>query len=325
MHGYDLSTAVRECVSCHRCYDSTTQFCADCLVELVGIELIPRLLDARYRLDRVIGHGLLGIVFAALDLQAQRAVAVKVIRASAIAEPRAQDRFRREAQLAVGLQHPQLAAVYDHGTLHDASAYTVMELVREVTLRQELKRAGRFTPERAVALLAEVASALDAAHKAGLVHRGLKPEKIALLSTPDQHQPQIKVFDFDFARIASGEHFTAQAAMAARVKGQSLGVPTYLSPEQVRGEEADLRADIYSLGVIAYELLAGRPPFLAPNASELGRKQLTEKPRPLRLLNPEVNALLEAAILKALEKEPMRRQQRAAEFKSDLLAAAQLG
>lgn len=321
MHAYDLSTAVRECVSCHRCYDSTAQFCPDCMVELVGIELIPRLINERYRLDRVLSHGELGTVFAAADLNSGQAVAVKVIRAGVIADPRVQDRFRREAELAASLNHPQLAAVYNHGTLHDASAYTVAELVRGSTLRQELKSVGRFTPARAVALLADVASALGVAHKAGLVHRGLKPEKIALLPASDQHPPQIKLFDFGFARVASGQPLAEKAKTAAKVKGQS----TYLSPEQVRGEEPDLRADIYSLGAIGYEMLTGRPPFIAKNASELGRKHLTEKPRSLRALNAEVNALLEAAILKALEKEPLQRQQRAAEFKSDLLAAMQLG
>ena len=326
MHAHDLSTAVRECVSCHRCYDSTAQFCPDCLVELVGVELIPRLINERYRLDRVLNHGELGIVFAATDQQSGQQVAVKVIRAGAIADPRAQDRFCREAQLAAGLNHPQLTAVYNFGMLHDASAYTVTELIAGPalrTLRHELKGASRFAPARAVAVLAEIADALSAAHKAGLVHRELKPEKIALLSALDQNPPQVKLFDFGFARIASGHSLAEKAA--AKAKGQHMSAPTYLSPEQVRGEEPDLRADIYSLGAIGYEMMAGRPPFIAQGASELGRKHLTEKPRPLRAVNAEVNALLEAAILRALEKEPAQRQQRAAEFKSDLLAAMQLG
>jgi serine/threonine-protein kinase len=324
MPAHDLSTAVRECVSCHRCYDATVQFCPDCLVELVGIELIPRLINARYRLDRVLRHGEQGTAFAATDLQSQQEVAVKVIRAGAIADPKAQDRFRREAQIAAGFNHPQIAAVYDFGMLQDASAFTVMELARGNTLRQELKRVGRFAPERAAALLSEIAMALDAAHKAGLVHRGLKPEKIVLLPTLDQTQAPIKLFDFGFAKTAGGRR-AKENSEAVKVKAPSSGAAAYLSPEQVRGQEPDLRADIYSLGAIAYEMLAGRTPFIAKTAAELARKHLTEKPRPLRAVNPEVNALLEAAILKALEKEPSERQQRAAEFKSDLLAAMQLG
>lgn len=328
MHAYDLSTAVRECVSCHRCYDSTAQFCSDCLVELVGVELIPRLINERYRLDQVLNHGELGTVFAATDQQSGQPVAVKVIRAGVVADPRAQDRFRREAGLAAGLNHPQITAVYDFGMLHDASAYTVTELIGGSalhTLRHELKGTARFTPARAVAVLSEVADALSAAHKAGLVHRELKPEKIALLSVSDQAPPQVKLFDFGFARVASGHSLAEHTEAEAKMKGQRIGTPTYLSPEQVRGEEPDLRADIYSLGAIGYEMLAGRPPFIAKNGSELGHKHLTERPRPLRAVNVEVNALLEAAILKALEKEPAQRQQRAAEFKSDLLAAMQLG
>jgi serine/threonine protein kinase len=321
MPAHDLSTVVRECVSCHRCYDHTVQFCPDCLVELVGVELIPRLINARYRLEQVLGRDNLGTLFAATDLSSNQEVAVKVIRAGAIADPRAQDRFRREAQIALGLKHPQLAAVYDYGMLQDASAYVVMELVRGETLRQELKRAGHLSPARAVELLSETAAGLDAAHKAGLVHRNLKPEKIALASAAEPSQPRVKLLEFDFARIASGQRLTEGAAK----KKVPAPRPTYFSPEQVRGEEMDLRSDIYSLGVIAYELLAGKPPFSAKSASDLGLKHLTEKPRPLRLLNPEINALLEAAVLKALEKEPPRRYQRAAEFKQDLLSAVQCG
>jgi serine/threonine-protein kinase len=325
MPAHDLSTAVRECVSCKRCYDSHVQFCPECLVELVNIELIPRLINSRYRLERVLGHGSLDTVFAATDLTSQQEVAVKVIRASAIADPRALDRFHREAQIAIRLSHPQIAAVYDQGMLPDASAYVAMELVRGDSLRDEMKRAGRFTPARAVPILLEIAGALDAAHKAGLVHRDLKPESVALIPAPGQDRPQIKLLDFGLARIASGQRVTDSPTAKLKRRPQPLGAPAYMSPEQFRGEEVDLRSDIYSLGVIAYEMLAGRPPFSAKSVKEWGLKHLTEKARPLPPLNPEVNALLDAAIRKALEKEPLRRHQRAVEFKRELLSAAQIG
>jgi len=325
MPGEDLSTAVRECVSCKRCYDHTVQFCPECLVELVSVEMIPRVIDSRFRLERLVGRGGLGMVFAATDLNSQREVAVKIIRAGSIADPRAQDRLRREAQIAINFKHPQIAAVYDFGLLHDASAYLVMELVSEGTLRDEIKRVGKFAPERAVPVLAAVADALDAAHKAGLVHRDLKPESIALLQTADPRQPQIKLFDFGLARVATGQQITERLTWKTKGKGQPLGTPTYMSPEQFRREESDLRSDIYSLGVIAYEMLSGRPPFSAKSLSEFRVKHLTERPRPLQSLNPEVNALLEAAILKALEKEPQRRQQRAAEFKREMVSASHFG
>ena len=324
MRAHDLSTAVRECVSCRRCYDPHIQFCPDCLVELVNVELIPHVIDGRYRLERVLGRGGMGVTFAAADLDSQREVAVKVIRAGAIADPRAQDRLQRELQLAARLDHPQLAAVYDYGTLSDASAYVAMELVRGGSLRGEMKRVGRFSPHQAAAILSAVAGALDAAHKAGLVHRDLNPESIGLAPDVGDDAPQVKLFGFAFGRVASGPRRGEKSASLAQAKGQPLGAPAYLSPEQFRGEEPDLRSDLYSLGIIAYEMLAGRPPFGGKSPTELSRQHLAEKPRPLQPLNPEVNALLEAAVLRALEKDPQRRQQRASEFKRELMSAARL-
>lgn len=321
---HDHGTAVRECVSCKRCYDHTVQFCPDCMVELVNIELIPRLINNRYRLESVIERSDTGIVFAATDTATQQEVAVKMIRAGTIAEPRAQDRFKVEVRLAMQLQHPQIAAVYDFGVLSDASAYVVSERVLGTSLREEMKRVGKFPPRQAVAIVAQIAEALDAAHKAGLVHRDLRPENIVLLPVTGSGQLQIKVCDFGFARIPSGRRITERLAAKIKSLGQLPSTPIYMSPEQFRGGDADLRSDIYSLGVIAYEMLGGQPPFSAKSINELGMKHLTEKPPPLRPLNPEINALLEAAVMKALEKEPGRRQQRAAELKQELIAASHL-
>ncbi len=323
MPAYDPTDTVRECVSCKRCYPSNVQFCRECLVELASVETIPYMINMRYRLERVISLGGSGIVFAATN-EAGQEVAIKVIRASAIADPRAQDRFRREAQIALSVKHPQIAAVFDFGMLQDASAYVVSEYVEGVSLRGEMKRRGKFDVDDAIQIIAEACEALDAAHKSGLVHRDLKPECIILIPTPDQPYPNVKIVNFSFTKFALGRQFVPGTTAKLQGQGQMPLRPTYISPEQFLGEEADLRSDIYSLGVIAYEMLGGQPPFTAKRIGEFGVKLLNSRPPSLRSLNSDVNIVVEAEILRALEKDPMDRQQRALELRRELLNALHL-
>ncbi|HWQ34059.1 MAG TPA: serine/threonine-protein kinase [Blastocatellia bacterium] len=319
----DLSTAVRTCVSCKRCFDPKIQFCPDCLVELISLELIPRLISSRYQLERVLGSGAFGTAFLARDLRQERDVVLKVIRAGAIADPQAQDRFLREAQLAAQLSHPQIGALYDYGMLPDASAWVVMELVHGESLRQLMNRTGKFAPNDAVAILTEIASALEVAHRAGLVHRDLKPECIVVLPV-EGGSPQIKIYDFALAVITGGGPSSQAGAEAYWSATRVSGLLTYASPAMLRGEEADPQSDIYSLGVVGYEMLAGRPPFSARRSSELRAKHLNEAPPPLHQFVPGILPVLESAIMKALAKESFQRQQTAAEFKRDLLRAVNI-
>ena len=319
----DLDPYVRACVSCRRCYGASAQFCEDCFVELVPVELIPFLIDERFQLTRVLSRGGMGVVFSAWDPVTSSEVAIKVFRASAMADPRAQDRFRREVQFATQLQHPSIAATYFQGVLSDASSYVVTELVSGRSLRDEMAK-GKLSVERGVEVLTQVADGLDAAHQAGLVHRDLKPESIIFTSEPEAPL-EIKLVDFSFARVSIGRRFVPGTTRQLQARGQFPLRTTYLSPEQFRGEEVDLRSDIFSLGVIAYEAFAGKPPFAAKRTGDFAAKLLSERPPSLRPLNGEVNVLLQAEILRALEKEPRQRHQSAAEFKRALTSAHQLG
>jgi serine/threonine protein kinase len=324
MRPYEPIEFVSECVSCKRCYPESVQFCTDCLVELASVEFVPYIINKRYRLERVISRGAIGIVFSATDIEAGREVAIKIIRASVLADPRAQDRFRIEAGIARNFNHPQIGAVYAFGFLSDASAFVVSEYVKGTSLRSEMKRVRKFEVKDGIAIIAEVCEALHAAHVRGLVHRDLKPESIILIPAPDQPMPNIKIVDFSVSKIATGKLFEPGTTAKLQGKGQMPLRPTYLSPEQFRGEDVDLRTDIYSLGVIAYEMLGGQPPFTGTNVGDFGAKLLDSRPPSLRALNPEVNIVVEAEILMALEKYPANRQQRALEFRRGLLNASHL-
>ena len=241
-----------------------------------------------------------------------RPVAVKQLRADLATDPTFQARFRREAQSAAGLNHPNIVAVYDTGEETDPQTgvsipYIVMELVEGPTLRDVLRDGRKILPERALELTQGVLDALGYSHKAGIIHRDIKPANVMLTPTGG-----VKVMDFGIARAVADTSATMTQTAAV------IGTAQYLSPEQARGETVDARSDIYSAGCLLYELLVGRPPFVGDSPVSVAYQHVREMPVPPSQLDPVVTPDIDAVTLKALAKDPADRYQSAREMKADI-------
>ncbi len=259
-----------------------------------GVEL-----GGRYRLLRKIATGGMGSVWEADDSVLHRRVAVKVISDALAQDPRFVERFRREARAAAGLSHPNVAGVFDYGEDGDTQ-YMVMELIPGETLAERVAR-GRMDPSEATRIAEGIGAALQAAHDAGIVHRDVKPGNVML--TPDG---SIRVMDFGIAATSWASPLTAT--------GTAIGTATYISPEQAAGERTTPASDVYSLGVVLYEMLAGRPPFVRDSAVAIATAHVRELPPPLAPLAPNAPSYVVAACERALAKEPGDRPPSAAAF-----------
>lgn len=277
-----------------------------------------RTLGDRYEVGEVIGRGGMAEVHEGRDIRLGRRVAIKILRPDLARDPAFQARFRREAQSAASLNHPNIVAVYDTGedVLAGEGAdaivvpYIVMEYVDGMTLRQLLASGRRLLPERALEITAGVLSALDYAHRHGIVHRDIKPGNVMLTRTGD-----VKVMDFGIARALGDNTGTMTAASAV------MGTAQYLSPEQARGEVVDARSDLYSTGVLLFELLTGRPPFTGESPVAIAYQHVSEMPTPPSQVDSGVSADIDIVVLHALSKRPEDRYQTAAEFRADVMRA----
>jgi eukaryotic-like serine/threonine-protein kinase len=257
-----------------------------------------RILEGKYHLQTRIGSGGMGAVYLARRIHIGDEVAVKVLHAHYVAEASAVERFRREARAAAMLRHPNVVAIYDFGEARgDSPAFIVMELVNGFSLRALLQRERRLFPERAVALLREICTGVGAAHRHNVVHRDIKPDNIIVCPPEHPDEPEkVKVLDFGIAKLrdlAPDQGLTQTGAV--------LGTPYYMSPEQCRGDALDPRSDVYSLGAMLYEMIAGQPPFLANTITGVVAKHLTETPALLSRHAP-VTPALEAVVMRALAK-----------------------
>ncbi|MCX6432008.1 MAG: Stk1 family PASTA domain-containing Ser/Thr kinase [Actinobacteria bacterium] len=274
-----------------------------------------RMLGDRYEIGDVIGRGGMAEVHEGRDLRLGRRVAVKILRPDLAKDPTFQARFRREAQSAAALNHPNIVAVYDTGEDNLTSPtgesivvpYIVMEYVDGMTLRQLLASGRRLLPERALEITAGILSALDYAHRHGIVHRDIKPANVMLTRTGD-----VKVMDFGIARAMNDAGTTMTATSTV------MGTAQYLSPEQARGEVVDARSDLYSTGVLLFELLTGRPPFTGDSPVSIAYQHVSEMPVPPSQIDPGVTPEVDAVVLQALAKRTDDRYQTAADFRADV-------
>ena len=269
--------------------------------------MIGNIIGSNFKIIEKLGEGGMGAVYKGVDMMTEREVAIKALKPELASQPEVAERFRSEAVTLAKLNHPNIATLYNFFRQGD-EYYMVLEFVRGETLDSLISRQGAMPVEQAVPLFCKVLEGIDHAHEEGIVHRDIKPANMMLTS-----KGALKVLDFGIARILG----TARMTRA----GHLIGTIEYMAPEQVKGLETDARSDIYSLGMLLYEMLTGRVPFDIQNEFDLMSAQINQMPRPPRELNPDIPAEVEEAIMRAVAKEPEARYQTAGEFRDVLMSA----
>jgi hypothetical protein len=305
-----------ECRECGVMMAPTAKFCSECGARFQAPqdkavdslkEALEKSIGFQYRIERLLGRGGMGAVYLAHELALDRDVAIKVLPPDQAGAPQLRDRFKREARIAARLNHPYIVPLHTFGEV-DGLVYFVMGFVSGESLSARLRRQGRLEPEEARTILVHLVDALDYAHRQGVVHRDIKPDNI--LIDESSGFPMLTDFGIAKASITDTQLTTA---------GQLMGTPDYMSPEQVSGKnEAGPASDLYSLGIVAYEMLSGRLPFEAASPIDAMTQRLTQAPRPLRSVASDVSDDLVAAVNGCLHKDPASRWPDARSLRSAL-------
>jgi hypothetical protein len=300
------------CPQCGKSFPETVKLCPD---DGTVLEHAPptatqvgKVLDGKYRLDAFLSKGGMGAVYRATHVMLNKTVAVKLINPELVTSPEIVRRFQREARAATALSHPNIVSVYDLGQTTEGTLYIAMEFVDGPSLKSVIESGGPVPVMRTLTLARQLASALSAAHRQGIIHRDLKPHNVMLARSHDG-QEIAKLVDFGIAK-------TFDEGTELTVAGFSLGTPQYMAPEQAEGRTVDARSDLYSFGIILYEMLAGEVPFNATSAASVLIKHIKEAPVPPSVKNPRVAIppQVEAIVLRCLAKDPAERFQTADEL-----------
>lgn len=304
---------MKKCSSCGRDFPEQTTFCPFDGKKLDAPEIVTdvdkfigMVLDGKYCIESKIGQGGMGNVYKAKHVHMDTVVAVKILHPHLMSDQTTVERFRREARAAITVNHPNAIHVMDFGVTGDKTVYLVMEFLEGTSLRKILETEKFLSPEKAINTIKQVCAAVEAAHIKNIIHRDLKPDNIVILDygTPSE---QIKVLDFSIAKLK----VSSEGPVNLTQQGMVVGTPQYMSPEQAEGQELDVRSDLYSLGVIVYEMLTGDLPFKATTPMALILKHIHALPRPLRELKDDISPALEAIVLRTLAKKREDRPQSA--------------
>jgi len=304
-----------ECPVCGGCYDPGAATCPGDRVVLVTSPL-PRYFQNRLRIDRRIGRGGMGLVYEATDTHLHRRVAIKVMSEHWLNQEHATERFLREAEALASFQHPNVVTLLDAGVTSYGRAFLVMELLAGGTLRQELNSKGRLRLADATSILGDVCAAIGAAHRRSIIHRDLKPENIFLAT--NEGVRMIKVLDFGLAKLLTGSSESTVSTSAITAPGRIVGTPLYMAPELLTGKRAQKQSDLWSLAVIAYEVLTGHHPFV--ERSGVAGGPMHQDFIPIAHWVPEAKDSWQRFFARTLALEPERRPDSAQTFFSEFEA-----